>query len=300
MSPVRFFRYLAPNLVTAMSMVFGMLSVVATLEGRYVSAAWLVIWAVLLDRVDGMVARTLRATSAFGVQMDSLADAFNFGAAPAFLVYVSLGSVPELGFASGSGRVLLMVACSMWILAGVFRLAKFNVITDESPAGKHVFYGVATTLAAGLLCIWYLVLHQYASPDAPFGSPELVRGPRLFGALRLPLSAWSYVPPAMIVGALLMASNLPSPKLGKTRYSALNVALLLGVLSGYVCGFARMMPDFMALMPTTWIVGALVWGQVSREARGLRPPPFLPPPGADDDADAEDETADEGDVVHHS
>jgi CDP-diacylglycerol--serine O-phosphatidyltransferase len=246
---------------------------VATHEGRFVDAGWLIIWAVLLDRLDGFVARLLKATSEFGVQMDSLADAVNFGVAPSFLVYVSLSSVPALGFDQGVGQVLLLVACGTWTVANVFRLAKFNVVTESGP---NVFFGVPTTLAAGVLGIWYIVLHKYSAPGALLGSPEAFRGFKLFGDWTIGITAWSYLPAAMLVGAFLMASNLPQPKLGKLKYKWLMAVVFTSVILGYVCGFARFMPDFMALMPTTWLVVALVWGQVSRNARSFQAPPFLP------------------------
>lgn len=283
----RFFRYLAPNLVTSLGMLFGMMSMVATYEGRFVDAGWLIIWAVLLDRLDGLVARTLKATSEFGVQMDSFADAINFGVAPAFLLYVSLSSVAPLGFDHGAGKVLLMVACAAWVLGAVFRLAKFNVVTED--AGSKFFFGVPTTLAGGILIIWYIALHKYSAADVALGSPEFFRGFKLFGQWTLSMRIWAYLPAAMLVGAFLMISNLPIPKLRALKWKALNVALLIGVLAGFVCGFARYMPDFMLLMPTGWLLVALVWGQVSNDARSLRSPPFLPPddPSLDDEDDEE-------------
>jgi CDP-diacylglycerol--serine O-phosphatidyltransferase len=274
MTSVRFFRYLAPNLVTSLGLIFGLLSMVATFEGRYVAAAWLIIWAVLLDRVDGLVARTLKATSAFGVQMDSFADAINFGVAPAFLVYVSLTGVPALGFGAGPGKLVLLLGCGAWALGAVFRLAKFNVVTED--AGSQFFFGVPTTLAAGILVIWYIALHKYSAPGRALGSPEVFTDPKLFGDWTLPIATWAYLPAAMLLGALLMVSNLPNPKLRSLRYRALNVILVIGVMAGYICGFARVMPDFMMLLPTGWLLIALIWGQLSADARGLRPPPVLP------------------------
>ena len=270
---VRFLRYFAPNAVTSLALLFGLLSFVATHEGRFVDAGWLIIWSVLLDRVDGFVARAVRGTSSFGVQMDSFADAINFGVAPSFLVWVSLSSVPALGFDQGIGRVLLLVACGTWTLANVFRLAKFNVVSE---AGPNVFFGVPTTLAAGVLGIWYLVLHKYSAPGALLGSPDAFESFKLFGNFTISITAWSYLPAAMLVGAFLMVSNLPTPKLGKLKYKSVTAVVAVSVLLGYICGFARYMPDFMALMPSTWLVVSLVWSQVSAQARGLRAPPFLP------------------------
>lgn len=279
MPATRFLRYLAPNLVTSLGILFGLASIVASIEHRLADAGWLIIWAVLLDRVDGFVARLLKATSPFGVQMDSFADAINFGVAPAVLVYRTLDAVPELGLDQGAGQVLLLAACGVWTLANVFRLAKFNVIAED-PGGHHpMFYGVPTTLAAGTLVIWYLVLLRYSPLGVVTGQAELIGGPRLLGeGVLLPMSVWGYVPAAMLVGAFLMASNLPTPKLGRLRSKALTVAVLASVLVGYACGFARVLPEFMALMPTTWLVVSLVWGQASRTARAVPPPTFLPEP----------------------
>lgn len=274
----RFLRFVPPNVVTAAGMLFGMLSLVASYEHRFVDAGWLIIWAVLIDRIDGLVARSLRATSDFGVQMDSFADAFNFGIAPAFLVFVTLEDLPSLGFARGTGRVVLLAACGVWALANVFRLAKFNVVTETPKTGPKVFFGVPTTLAAGVLVIWYLVLLKYAAPTGPlhvdpFGGPQLLPG------VVIPASVWGYVPAAMIAGAFLMASNLPIPKLQGFRSKAFTIFLLTGTLAGYACGFARVLPEFMAILPTTWLVVSLLWGQFSPVARGLSPPPVLPDPG---------------------
>jgi CDP-diacylglycerol---serine O-phosphatidyltransferase len=278
----RFLRYLAPNLVTSLGMLFGLASIVASFEHRLADAGWLIIWAVLLDRVDGFVARLLRATSPFGVQMDSFADALNFGVAPAVLMYCTLDALPELGLHQGAGRVLLLGACGLWVLANVFRLAKFNVIAEE-PGNHHpMFYGVPTTLAAGALVIWYLVLLRYTPLGLTTGQAELMRGPRLLGeGVVLPMSIWGYIPAAMLVGSFLMASNLPTPKLGRLPSRALTLFVVGNALAGMVCGFARVLPEYMALMPTVWLVVSLVWGQVSRQARSLPPPSFLPPEPSD-------------------
>ena len=271
----RFLRYLAPNLVTSVGLLFGLMSLVATSEARFVDAGWLIIWAVMLDRMDGLVARSLRATSPFGIQMDSFADAINFGVAPAFLVFTMLTRVPALGFGDGFGRILLLGACGLWVLATVFRLAKFNVVA-ESDDGPDVFLGVPTTLAAGLLVIWVLVLLKYTTPETVLGAPDAFRGPRVFGGLEFSMGAWSYLPAAMLLGAFLMASNLPQPKLKPARYKPLTVVIIVGALSGFLFAFIRFMPDYMALLPSTWVLVALVWSLLSPRARQIAPPSFLP------------------------
>lgn len=283
MSVTRFLRYLAPNLVTSVGMVCGLLSIVASIEHRLTDAAWLIIWAVLLDRVDGFVARLLRATSPFGVQMDSLADSLNFGVAPAVLMYATLGSMPELGLLEGAGRVLLLASCGVWVLANVFRLAKFNVIAEDPDGQPSMFYGVPTTLAAGLMVMWVIIFLEYTPLGASTGQAALMRGPRLLGeGVMLTNAVWGYMPAAMLVGAFLMASNLPIPKLGRLRSRGLTFFVIGNAVAGMVCGFLRVLPEYMVLMPTSWVVISLVWGQLSRQARTLAPPRFLP---EDDDGD---------------
>ena len=281
MPATRFLRYLAPNLVTSLGMLFGLWSIVASFEHRLADAGWLIIWAVLLDRVDGFVARLLRATSPFGVQMDSFADAINFGVAPAVLMYCTLHAVPELGLHQGAGRVLLVGACGLWVLANVFRLAKFNVISEEPGAHHPMFYGVPTTLAAGTLVIWTLVFLRYSPLGVATGQAEQMWGPQPLAWIAgegplLPMAVWGYMPAAMLVGAFLMASNLPTPKLGKLRSKPLTVVVIGNALAGFACGFARVLPEYMALMPTSWLLVSLVWGQVSAQARAVTPPTFLP------------------------
>ena len=278
----RILRYLAPNLVTAIGLLFGLLSVVAAHEHRFVDAAWLILWAVLVDRIDGFVARLLRATSGFGMQMDSFADFLNFGCAPAFLMYVSLADHPAVGLAGGAGRGVLVVACVVWVLATVVRLARFNIVADSAEEGApRVFFGMPSTLGAGIIVVWYLVFLKYAGPDSALGAPTPIGGPSLFGGWQVPPEAFRPFPAAMLVVGLLMVSNLPMPKLGRLRSRGLTVVMLCCVAAGYVMAFAKTMPEIIAWMPTIWLVGCVYWGVFDKAARNLQPPPlFAPSPAA--------------------
>src|SRR4051812_1624537 len=95
----RVLRYLAPNLITLSSMIFGLVSLWSAHNGNFALAAWLIIYAVLCDRIDGLVARALKATSELGMQLDSFADFLNFGVAPAYLVLTYLSWRRDLPFA---------------------------------------------------------------------------------------------------------------------------------------------------------------------------------------------------------
>jgi CDP-diacylglycerol---serine O-phosphatidyltransferase len=263
-------RYLAPNAITAASMMFGLVSLWSAHRGDFSLSAWMIIYAVLTDRLDGVVARFLKATSDLGVQLDSFADFLNFGVSPAFLSLAYLSSRTDLPYSQpGLLRVMLMVACGGWVLAAVFRLARYNITSDEK-VPTTIFFGIPTTLAGGLLAIWFLVFLKYDRSYPSFG------GPRLLGGFTTPSWLWLYLPLGLAVGAYLMASRLPMPKVMKGANRALMAFVSLGVFTGYVAGFAMTMPDLTAWLPTAWIAVFLVWGQLSPSARALRPPSLFP------------------------
>src|SRR5688572_2150309 len=160
MASARFLRYLAPNLMTLSSMIFGLVSLWAAARNDPALSAWMIIYAVLTDRLDGLVARALKGTSELGMQLDSFADFLNFGVAPAYLVLSYLSSRPDLPFQDGTGQTLLWIACGGYMLCAVFRLARYNILTDDQVATK-MFFGFPTTLAGGLLAIWMLVMLKY-------------------------------------------------------------------------------------------------------------------------------------------
>ncbi|MBP8811832.1 MAG: CDP-alcohol phosphatidyltransferase family protein [Kofleriaceae bacterium] len=269
-------RYLAPNLITASSLVFGLVSLSAAHRGDWRLAGWMIIYAVMTDRLDGLVARRLKATSQLGVQLDSFADFLNFGLAPAFLMYAFLRSPAmvagplDLPYDHGWARAYLATACVIWVLAAVFRLARFNVAAEDG-VPTRIYFGVPTTLAGGLLVIWFLALLKYAQPGDTFGGPKL-----LGEQVVTPRAVWLAIPALMMVGAYLMASSLRMLKVGTAESKAITVFLIVNILSGYLLGFAQLMPEYLVWMPSAWIVVFLVWGALAEEARDLRPPPLFP------------------------
>jgi CDP-diacylglycerol--serine O-phosphatidyltransferase len=270
----RFFRYLAPNLITLSSMIFGLVSLWSSHNGDTPLAAWMIIYAVLTDRLDGLTARALKATSELGMQLDSFADALNFTVAPAYMVLCYLESRLDLPYHDGgTAHYLLFSAAGAYMLCGIFRLARYNILADDQVPTK-IFFGFPTTLTGGLIAIWMLVLLKYdplqMSID-PFG------GARLFGnRFVTPLWVWKYAPIALVVGGYLMASRLPMPKVGMAKNKLVGYPILALVAIGYVCGFAMHYPEICFLMPTLWSLGFLVWGQASANARAMYPPPLFP------------------------
>jgi CDP-diacylglycerol--serine O-phosphatidyltransferase len=266
----RFLRYLAPNLITLASMIFGLVSLWSAHNADYPLAGWMIIYAVLTDRLDGLVARAVKGTSELGMQLDSFADFLNFGIAPAYLVLTFLSARPELPYHErGWEHTLLFVACGGYMLCAVFRLARYNVLSDDQIPTK-IFFGFPTTLAGGTLAIWMLLMMKYDPAVQDFG------GAKLFGDAVTPVAAWKYLPVAVVVMGYLMASRLPMPKVGMTKNKLVSAFLLLLLAIGYVCGFAMRFPEICFGMPTAWSIMFLFWGQASPKWRAMYPPPLFP------------------------
>ena len=273
MASARFLRYLAPNLITLSSMIFGLVSLWAAAHNDPALAAWMIIYAVLTDRLDGLVARAVKGTSELGMQLDSFADFLNFGVAPAYLVLKFLNAYPGLPFAEGGYHTALWIVCGGYMLCAVFRLARYNILTDDQVATK-MFFGFPTTLSGGLIAIWMLLLMKY---DPRIGELAHFGGAKLFGdSFETPLAVWRYFPIFVGVMGYLMASRLPMPKVGMTKNKLVSAFLLSLVAIGYVCGFAMHFPEICFWMPTVWCVMFLIWGQASAEWRAMYPPPLFP------------------------
>ncbi len=163
-------RYLLPNLITLLALCSGVTAIRLGIEGRYQLAIAAIILAIVLDAVDGRLARYLEGTSKFGAELDSLADFVNFGVAPALLLYVwSLNSLRAAGW----------VACLMLAIACALRLARFNVMLEDKskPAwAGNFFSGVPAPAGAALAMVpFYLGFlgliedgHQIARFVAPY------------------------------------------------------------------------------------------------------------------------------------
>jgi CDP-diacylglycerol--serine O-phosphatidyltransferase len=267
----RFFRYLAPNLVTFASLTFGMLSLVASLEGRWVDAGWFIVFSVLTDKLDGFVARLVKGTSEFGVQLDSFADFLNFGIAPATLWYAYF-TRPEVPL--GALRPWMIGAAGVWVLAVTFRLARYNIVGDD-PRCKRLFFGVPTTLMAGLLVPLFLAFLKYGA-DPSRAVLAVNDDPRLVPGATLGPGSWVIWPALVTVGALLMASTVKIPKLGLSKSRVLTVFIFANVAAGTAFGATRHFPEYIAFAAMVWILSSVVWGSFNREARRLHPPPIFP------------------------
>ncbi len=152
-------------------------------------------------------------------------------------------------------------------------------------------------MIGGILVIWFLALMKYTAVGAPLHMGPF-GGAKLFGAdFVISGAIWRYFPGLILVGAYLMASNLPIPKLGLMRSKSFTAFVFVNVFLGYLSGYTRMFPEYMMWLPTMWFVVFLIWGQLSPAARQMRPPPLFPsvdPPVGREPVRPEDDSLPEG------
>ena len=137
--------YLLPNLFTTANLFAGFYSLVCTMSGQFNTAAMIIFIAMILDGLDGRVARMTNTQSAFGAEYDSLSDMVAFGLAPAVLAYQwALIEMGQLGL----GVSFIFAACA------ALRLARFN--TQIGKVDKRWFIGLASPAAAGVVAgtVW--------------------------------------------------------------------------------------------------------------------------------------------------
>jgi CDP-diacylglycerol--serine O-phosphatidyltransferase len=154
-------RMMVPNFFTILGLCAGLTSIRMSIEGRWELALALVVFAALLDGVDGRVARLLKASSRFGAELDSLADFVNFGVAPAFLLFTW-----GLGGLKGAGWICVMI----FALAAGLRLARFNVAIDEDrPKWQSDFFTGMPTPAAAIVVLLPVYLDNLGFDGVRFG-----------------------------------------------------------------------------------------------------------------------------------
>jgi CDP-diacylglycerol--serine O-phosphatidyltransferase len=147
--------YLLPNLFTTASLFAGFYAIVQAMNLRFDQAAVAIFVAMVLDGVDGRVARLTRTQSAFGAEYDSLSDMVSFGAAPALIVYEwALKGMGKLGW----------IAAFVYVAGAALRLARFNVMLEV--ADKRWFTGIPSPAAAALVAGLVWIIDDYSIDPA--------------------------------------------------------------------------------------------------------------------------------------
>lgn len=192
--------FILPNIFTAGSIFLGILSIIYAFKVQFEMSCWLILCSMILDGLDGRVARLTNTSSKFGVEFDSLADVVAFGVAPAMLLYC------HTGFSYGR---LGMCVSAIFVILGAVRLARFNITTSSEP---HFFIGLPIPSAAVIVVLWILIDLNYGFVNPYF------------------LLAGSFIV------SILMVSHIRYPSFKKMRWnfkSFIVVIVVLGVVFIY-------------------------------------------------------------------
>lgn len=139
----------AANFVTISSLVCGFSSIIFCIEGHFTFASWAIILSVLLDGLDGQLARKNPVPSEFGKELDSLVDVVSFGIAPSMLGYIFI--YRDFYFSA-------TLALFYYLFCSVMRLAKYNITPKEKLV--NYFYGLPTTVGGGILASFILIFRK--------------------------------------------------------------------------------------------------------------------------------------------
>ena len=192
-------RYLLPNILTLGGVCLGISSIKFSIDGNYSLAVTLILFAAILDALDGRIARLIKGTSEFGKELDSLTDFVSFGIAPVFVLYFwELNKYGKLGWAI---TLIYSVCC-------VLRLARFNITKiEESQEWKNNFFEGVPSPAGGLLILMPLIF-------------ELTE-------LKVDFDIKSITPYLTTIVAILLVSKIPTLALKKISISSKATVFLL-------------------------------------------------------------------------
>ena len=142
-------RMLLPNILTLFGVCIGLTSIRFALDGKFEFAIIAIIFAALIDGLDGRIARLIKGTSKVGKELDSLTDMISFGVAPAFIMYFwKLNTLGKFGW----------LLCLIFVICVALRLARFNVNSNSEPSWRDNFFEGVPSPAGGILVLTPLII----------------------------------------------------------------------------------------------------------------------------------------------
>ena len=142
-------RVILPNMLTLIGVCIGLTSIRFALDGKFEFAIIAIIFAALIDGLDGRIARLINATSKVGKELDSLTDMISFGVAPAFVMYFwKLNTLGRFGW----------LVCLIYVICVALRLARFNVNSNQDPSWRDNFFEGVPSPAGGILVLTPLII----------------------------------------------------------------------------------------------------------------------------------------------
>jgi CDP-diacylglycerol---serine O-phosphatidyltransferase len=207
-------RMILPNAITLIGVCIGLTSIKFAIDGKFTIAVIAVLFAGLMDALDGRIARLIKGTSKMGKELDSLGDVISFGVAPALIMYFwNLQYLEKLGW----------FVCLIYVVCVALRLARFNISSEEEPSWKDNFFEGMPSPAGGIIVLTPLVLS--------------------FSGLEKYLLKINYdllVPASFIIVSILLISTIPTYSFKKiviprsmTKFLLFGIVLFFGALLVY-------------------------------------------------------------------
>jgi len=205
-------RVILPNTLTLIGVCIGLSSIKFAIDMNYDRAVIAIIFAAVIDGLDGRIARLIKGTSKVGKELDSLTDVISFGVAPAFIMYFwSLKNLGKFGW----------LLCLIYVVCVALRLARFNITSNEEPSWRDNFFEGVPSPAGGILVLIPLI---YSTSEFNFFNIE-----------------YNYVVPIFfIITSFLLISKLPTYSLKKiivprtmTIFLLFTIVLFFGLLLVY-------------------------------------------------------------------
>lgn len=228
--------YLLPNLITTANLVCGFLSMIHSIQGDFRYAAWLIIVAAICDSLDGRVARMAKATSAFGVQYDSLSDLTSFGIAPAIMLYsYALHDLSRFGVS----------LAAFYAICAALRLARFNVSAEEkdptklAKIRKGYFQGMPSPASAGIV-----VTSVMLQTETGILSPVVLN---IFMAV------------LGVLLAFLMVSNIPFPSFKEVNWRAKGKAWILLIPVVFILSVIQIPEITLFTAGFSYLIAGMFW-----------------------------------------
>ena len=207
-------RMILPNAITLIGVCIGLTSIKFAIDGKFVIAIIAILFAGLMDALDGRIARLIKGTSKMGKELDSLGDVISFGVAPALIMYFwNLQYLDKLGW----------FVCLTYVVCVALRLARFNINSDEEPSWKDNFFEGMPSPAGGIIVLMPLIFSFSG-----------------FGSFFTKINYDIVVPVFFIVVSILLISTVPTYSFKKiviprslTKFLLFGIVLFFGALLVY-------------------------------------------------------------------
>jgi len=207
-------RMILPNAITLIGVCIGLTSIKFAIDGKFAIAIIAILFAGLMDALDGRIARLIKGTSKMGKELDSLGDVISFGVAPALIMYFwNLQYLDKLGW----------FVCLTYVVCVALRLARFNVNSEEEPSWKDNFFEGMPSPAGGIIVLMPLIISFSG-----------------LGELFFKINYDILVPTFFIIVSILLISTVPTYSFKKiviprtmTKFLLFGIVLFFGALLVY-------------------------------------------------------------------